>query len=166
MDGFAEHEQCALVHEWWGDRQQSDHSCWRLQRLDHGGHCRDGERWWRLWNADGDAHSYTHTDGHTNSHSYGDANRDAHADANSHGHGNSYGHGDSDIYADTDAYSHAQTYPDAQAAADASSAGVALSGPLIAGNSRDSAREFLRLRRIDCLLRRSSCEGRISLGSP
>ena len=140
MDQLAEHEQCALVHEWWGDRQQSDHSCWRLQRLDHGGQRRDGERWWRLWNADGDADSYTHTDGHTNSHSYGHG--DAHAHAHSHGDVHANGHGDSDIYADTDAYSHAQTYADAQAAADASSASVALSGPLIAGNSRETPREF------------------------
>ena len=64
-----------------------------------------------MWNA----HTYT----------YGDTNADSDA----------YG------YAHTDAYSHAQTYADAQAAADASSAGVALSGPLIGGNSRDTSRE-------------------------
>ena len=113
-------------------------------------------------NADSDAYGDAHTDAHAHSHSdgYGHANAnansygDAHANAHSHGDVHANGHGDSDIYADTDAYSHAQTYADAQAAADASSAGVALSGPLIGGNSRDTSREF------------PASGGRVGHGSP
>jgi len=97
-----------------------------------------------MWNA----HTYTYGDTNADSDAYGDAHTDANAHSHSYGYGHanadadshSYGHGDFD--ADTDAYAHAQTYADAQAAADASSAGVTLSGPLIGGNSRDSAREF------------------------
>jgi len=95
-----------------------------------------------MWNA----HTYTYGDTNADSDAYGDAHTDANAHSHSDGYGDanadadSYGHSDFD--ADTDAYSHAQTYADAQAAADASSAGVTLSGPLIGGNSRDSAREF------------------------
>jgi hypothetical protein len=89
-----------------------------------------------------------HTNSYSNSHSDSDSNGYSHS--YSHGHANGHGHGYS--YSDSaasvaDANTHAQTYADAQAAADASSAGAALSGPLIGGDSRDSAREFPRLRR-------------------
>ena len=97
-----------------------------------------------MWNA----HTYTYGDTNADSDAYGDAHTDAHA----HSHSDGYGHGDFD--ANTDAYSHAQTYADAQAAADASSAGVALSGPLIGGNSRDTSREF------------PASGGRVGHGSP